>query len=603
MPAVDEPCRSSRRSRADARRAGGRAGRRCADAADTKDGGTVARLASGTAQPGAAQPRASGSRRPGRRRSSVSRSAPRRSPPQSSRRRDGRHELVAARPPADRERARRRRRDPRRGGARAPAEDCSSTSTSFRGRTSASASRATASVSARSTSPASTTRPSSTTPFASRRTRFCRSPSTSPCSTTASSRSVRPRRASRRGGSCSSSPRATRSSRTSHVAQQAGHQARGPRPRGAEPAPRVRRAEAVRRSGRSTTPPPSIVSIGHESTTLLVAGGGACEFTRVFDWGGGTLQDAVMQELDVHPAEAATILRHLSLSGPGRQYEALDDAARARAIEAVRLRLTPFARELVSSLQFYQTQPDSLGIGEIVITGGTSHLEGLGEALHQMIGVSVRVGDPLARVHVSGRVRPRDRGDDRLDGGSDRSRDRGRADAQRRPAAERRSSSRRASARTSSRSRFRSPSPYRSSALGFMFVSAHGKVSDSQAELDAVSAQIDALPKPSSPVIDASLQGDAGAARAGRRERARQPRRLGRRAPRRLPRAAGERLAELAAGAGGATVGCRNGSGRGDRRPGVPAAPTGARSTATRTPRPTSLACLPGSRPSRRSPT
>ena len=149
-----------------------------------------------------------------------------------------------------------------------------------------------------------------------------------------------------------------------------------------------------------------IVSIGHESTTLLVAGGGACEFTRVFDWGGGTLQDAVMQELDVHPAEAATILRHLSLSGPGRQYETLDDAARARAIEAVRLRLTPFARELVSSLQFYQTQPDSLGIGEIVITGGTSHLEGLGEALHQMIGVSVRVGDPLARVHVSGEFDP-----------------------------------------------------------------------------------------------------------------------------------------------------------------------------------------------------
>ena len=61
------------------------------------------------------------------------------------------------------------------------------------------------------------------------------------------------------------------------------------------------------------------------------------------------------------------------------------------------MRLT-FARELVSSLQFYQAQPDSLGIGEIVITGGTSHLEGLAAALNQMIGVSVRVGDPLGRV-------------------------------------------------------------------------------------------------------------------------------------------------------------------------------------------------------------
>ena len=102
-----------------------------------------------------------------------------------------------------------------------------------------------------------------------------------------------------------------------------------------------------------------IVSIGHESTTLLVAGGGACEFTRVFDWGGGTLQDAVMQELDVHPAEAATILRHLSLSGPGRQYETLDDAARAKAVEAVRTPahpVRPRARQLAAVL------PDPAGL-------------------------------------------------------------------------------------------------------------------------------------------------------------------------------------------------------------------------------------------------
>ena len=80
-----------------------------------------------------------------------------------------------------------------------------------------------------------------------------------------------------------------------------------------------------------------VVSIGHESSTLLVAGGGACEFTRVFDWGGGALEEAIAAALDVQPAEAATILRHLSLSGPGRQYEGLDEVARAKAIDAVRL--------------------------------------------------------------------------------------------------------------------------------------------------------------------------------------------------------------------------------------------------------------------------
>ena len=62
-----------------------------------------------------------------------------------------------------------------------------------------------------------------------------------------------------------------------------------------------------------------------------------------------------------------------------------------------------FARELVSSLQFYQNQPGSLGIGEIVLTGGTAHLPGLAEELERLIGVRVRIGDPLARLKVAKR--------------------------------------------------------------------------------------------------------------------------------------------------------------------------------------------------------
>jgi Tfp pilus assembly PilM family ATPase len=70
------------------------------------------------------------------------------------------------------------------------------------------------------------------------------------------------------------------------------------------------------------------------------------------------------------------------------------------AVDAVRRQVQAFARELVSSLQFYQHQPGSLGIGEIVITGGTTGLAGLASELQGMIGVRVRVGDPLARLKV-----------------------------------------------------------------------------------------------------------------------------------------------------------------------------------------------------------
>jgi Tfp pilus assembly PilM family ATPase len=84
--------------------------------------------------------------------------------------------------------------------------------------------------------------------------------------------------------------------------------------------------------------------------------------------------------------------------------EGMEPAHAAQAREAMRRAIQVFARELVSSLQFYQNQPGSLGIGEIVLSGGTTHLVGLAEELERLIGVRVRVGDPLARMKVSKKV-------------------------------------------------------------------------------------------------------------------------------------------------------------------------------------------------------
>ena len=250
-----------------------------------------------------------------------------------------------------------------------------------------------------------------------------------------------------------------------------------------------------------------VVAIGHESSTLLVAGGGTCEFTRVFDWGGGALEDAIGSALEVRPAEAAMILRHLSLSGPGRQYESLDEVARAKATEAVRLRLTPFARELVNSLQFYQTQAESLGIGGIVITGGTSHLEGLSEALHQMIGVDVSVGDPFARVIRAGGFEPEIETAIgsmavsiglAIDDGSARSVN----------LVAKRAVDKPSTRKTAIAIGVPIAAAIPLMALGFLFVGAHGKAGERQADLDAVKAEIAALPEPTVATIDAGVVGD-----------------------------------------------------------------------------------------------
>jgi type IV pilus assembly protein PilM len=147
-----------------------------------------------------------------------------------------------------------------------------------------------------------------------------------------------------------------------------------------------------------------VVSIGHDRSTFAVSDGRVCEFTRVLEWGGATLDVAIARELNVAPSEAEPVKKELSLaSATAPEGLTFEQAETAR--EAVRRQLQTFARELVSSLQFYQNQPGSLGIGEIVITGGTAHLAGLADELQKLIGVRVTVGDPLSRVKLGKKVR------------------------------------------------------------------------------------------------------------------------------------------------------------------------------------------------------
>ena len=216
---------------------------------------------------------------------------------------------------------------------------------------------------------------------------------------------------------------------------------------------------------------------------------------------------------------------------------------RAKATDAVRQRLTPFARELVNSLQFYQTQAESLGIGGIL--DHRRHLASRGprrrapsDDRRQRLGRrSARPRDPR------GGLRSRDRGGDRLAGRADRPCDRRRLDARRQPAAEGRRRQEVAGARRCSRSACRSPSAVPLAALSFLYLGAHGKVVDQQSQLDAVQAEIAALPQPTAPGDRHGRRRRRGRSGDRRRERPRRPARVGGGLPRHVAGAAGERLA------------------------------------------------------------
>jgi type IV pilus assembly protein PilM len=155
---------------------------------------------------------------------------------------------------------------------------------------------------------------------------------------------------------------------------------------GGEPLEGGERAEAARVA----------VSIGHDRTTVAVSDGNVCEFTRVLDWGGARVTAAIERAVNADAEEADRIKQTIDISATAAD-EPVDERT-TKAAEAARREVTGLARELASSLHFYQDQPDSLGFAEITITGGGAHLQGLAEQLEELIGISVRVADPFARV-------------------------------------------------------------------------------------------------------------------------------------------------------------------------------------------------------------
>jgi type IV pilus assembly protein PilM len=146
------------------------------------------------------------------------------------------------------------------------------------------------------------------------------------------------------------------------------------------------------------------LTIGAERTTLGVSDGNACEFARVIEWGGTSLTVSLARALEIEPEAAEILKTQLSLDGD-TVPDGLTPEQAAKAREALLAALQGFSRELLSSLQFYQGQPDSLGIREVVLAGGTSLLQGLAPALSSLVGVSVRVGDPLVGVSVGKKLR------------------------------------------------------------------------------------------------------------------------------------------------------------------------------------------------------
>ena len=146
------------------------------------------------------------------------------------------------------------------------------------------------------------------------------------------------------------------------------------------------------------------VAIGRERTVFAVAERGVCDFTRVLEWGGSSLDVVLARTLDLTPSQAEPVKQTITLDGetPNGELSPVQlEAGRA----AIRDELQLLARELLSSLQYYQSRPGSLAIAEVLLAGGGSQLIGIASELQRLLGVPVRAADPFAQVKLGKKVK------------------------------------------------------------------------------------------------------------------------------------------------------------------------------------------------------
>ena len=139
------------------------------------------------------------------------------------------------------------------------------------------------------------------------------------------------------------------------------------------------------------------VAVGHERTVFAVSDGEVCDFTRVLEWGSGSIDVAIARALNLTPSQAEPIKCALDLDAaeaPASLSPMEFEAARA----ATKGEIGQLVRELLSSLRFYQSRPGSLDIGEVVLSGGGSQLPGFAAEVQRSLGAPVKLADPFAHV-------------------------------------------------------------------------------------------------------------------------------------------------------------------------------------------------------------
>lgn len=138
----------------------------------------------------------------------------------------------------------------------------------------------------------------------------------------------------------------------------------------------------------------AIIDVGADVTNIVVHRGGQPRFVRVLMLGGRDLTDAMAERMgvDMADAEAAKLTMQLP-AGPATP----DTHPAGRALDAA---ANQWIDELRQSLDYYMSQPGSVRIRRLVLTGGGSQLDGLPQRVATGTRLPVVVASPLSGLQL-----------------------------------------------------------------------------------------------------------------------------------------------------------------------------------------------------------
>jgi type IV pilus assembly protein PilM len=145
-----------------------------------------------------------------------------------------------------------------------------------------------------------------------------------------------------------------------------------------------------------------LVSIGANSTNVVVADNGVPQFVRILTNGGDDITRAIATRLQWAPEQAEQAKLAVGMGGPMTRQEDRP------VLEIVYEVVGELLAGIRSTISYYTSARPNEPLGRILLTGGGSHLTGLPNALGELTGLPVVLAEPLASIPTSRSARQRD---------------------------------------------------------------------------------------------------------------------------------------------------------------------------------------------------